>query len=304
MNTQQVKTKNTTLRILQHSDPNSDAVGLNKYGMSKLPGTMHLVQPAQDADGRWITGIDELASDLNNLSKEEREKQSKKRLALRLALQTQLGISDLSATSNYWDNYMIDLGSLNILDIRIPKHILILKVLRANKHIMPDSTFSGTPEYWDTKFVSHNPDFESGLNNDAREIVDTSIVNAINCKKDFDKLYMVTRLIIGDGISKEMGPVVIYDKLRKFMDLKPVDNGKLLNKYYEKDMNELANLVVIRDAFRLSVIVFRNNQYSRGNIVFGRSEDDVLETLAMPDMYSELDSIRNEVETKLKNSKS
>lgn len=292
------------VRILQSPDPNAEAVGLKEYGMSKLPGTFHVIQPGVDNDNRWITGIDEFASYLNLLPKEEQTGKRAQIKKKREALQNQLGISDLSATSEFWDTYFIDMTVLPILDLTQAKHELMYYVLKANKQIMPDSTASGNPEYWDAKFIAHRPDFEANINNNLRLETDKAIVNAMSLRENYDKMYLIARMTIGAGVTKDQGVEVVYDRIRSWLDLKPKINSSIFNGFCLKDITELNDAVIIKDAIKFGVITYRNNQYSRGNNVLGRTEEDVLETLQAVDMRSEFESINSELNTKIKLAKS
>ncbi len=293
--------KNKIVRISQSPDSIAESTGLAAYGMAKLPNSMHIVQPQLDDENRWITGIDEHAAKVRAIADPVRQKEIREKIYnLRIALQQKLGISDLSGTSSYWDTFLIDLGSLTMLDRDNAKHELIYRVITANNHIMPNSLAKDTPEHWDTKFMAFNPEYEAGNANASRDLLDESIANIRSLKADSERLYLIARLCLGKSIKKDLGTTIIYDLLRKFLDANVKENPKVFAKYYEMDLEELTDKHDIKEAIRYGIITYRNNQYMRGNISLGRTEIDIEINLKTPEFNSEFNAIRQELHNRSK----
>lgn len=301
MSTKPTYTKNSVIRVQQHPDPNAESIGLSQHGMSKLPGTFHVIQPRIDSDGRYVTGIDENASYLAmEFSGEELVKRRALIQKTRERLQMQLGIADLSATSSYWDNYFVDLSTSPILDLKQAAHELKWYVLKANKVIMPDSTFKNTPEFWDSKFVAYEPEFEATNKNVDRVIIDGAIATVLNLKNNYNKMLAISRLLLGPSINNEMGAEVLYDRLRTWLDTKPKENSVAITRLNDRDLHELETEVNIQNALNFGVIPFRNGQYYYGKDNVGRSTDQVVEFLMNPENHHIYDAMLSELENKLK----
>lgn len=289
------------VRVLQHADPSANALGLDKYGMSKIPNSMHVVQPKIDNEGRWITGIDEDSAKIRSIGDTNQRELTKERvMKLRQHYERLLGVRDLSGTSEYWETYLIDLASINLLDRTNPKHDLMYRVMMANNYIMPNSASQDTPEYWDTKFMAHNPEFEAGVNNRNREAIDKAIININLVREDRERLYMIARLCIGPVISRSMAPGVLYDKTRSWLDSNARENSDVFNKHFDMDVEDLVNLHDVREAVRYGVITYRNNQYMRGNLALGRDEMGVLKSLISNELAHEFENIKKELHNKYK----
>jgi hypothetical protein len=308
MSTQTTTQKRSFIRVMQQPDPNAESIGLSQYGMSKLPGTVHIIQPKVDNEGRWVTGIDEESSSVamqfetsGMKSTITLEKYKDRIKAVRERLQRQLGITDLTATSSYWDEFFIDLATLAGLDVKSnARHELYWYVLKANKVIMPDSTFKNSPEYWDSKFVAYEPEFEAANKNVDRVSIDKAISVTLNLKGNYNKLLLIARLLLGPSITNEQGIEVLYDKLRSWLDIKPRDNAQAIVSMNDRDIHDLQTEVNIRNAMNFGVIAFRNGQYFYGNDPIGRTDDMVIEYLTTPDNHHVYDAVVTALETKMK----
>ena len=285
------------VQIMQISDPGAESIGLSNHGLAKFPGTVHIVQPKQH-DGRWVTGFDEHSSSFNHMPMDMQNAERAKARKLQEVFQTSLGVADLSATSVYWESFYIDLASLSNLNLNNPKHAMYWCVLRANGYVMPDSTQKGKPEYWDAKFYAHQPEFEASAKNSELVYTDKAIYEIVLLKENASKLLLITRLLMGRGITNSMGVEELYGKLRKWIDLKPVDNSKAFLLLINRDINDLAMEVTLDNAILFNVINFRNNVYNRGTIVLGRNREEVISYFQNPLMRGEYDSIAQEVREK------
>ncbi len=124
------------------------------------------------------------------------------------------------------------------------------------------------------------------------------IYEIVLLKENAPKLLLITRLLMGRGITNSMGVEELYGKLRKWIDLKPVDNSKAFLLLINRDINDLAMEVTLDNAILFNVINFRNNVYNRGTIVLGRNREEVISYFQNPLMRGEYDSIAQEVREK------
>lgn len=285
------------VQIMQLSDPGAESLGLSAHGLAKFPGTVHIVQPKKQ-DNRWITGFDQHAAILNRYPAEEKTQKQAEARRLQEYFQNSLGISDLSATSAYWDSFYIDLASTTQLNLKNAKHAMFWCVLRANGYVMPDSTQKDKPEFWDNKFYAHQPEFEAQNRNSTLAVTDKAISSAYALKANFPRLLLITRLLLGRGITNTMGVEELYGKLRAYLDLNPLINCKAFNALEGRDINELAMEVVLDNAIIFNVIYFKANVYNRGTMVLGRTRDEVISYFKDPAMRGEFDSIEKEVKEK------
>lgn len=285
------------IQIMQLSDPGAESLGLSNHGLAKFPGTLHIVQPKKQ-DNRWITGFDEHAAILNRYPPEEKAIKQAEARRLQNYFQNSLGISDLSATSSYWDEFYIDLAATTQLNVRNAKHAMFWCVLRANGYVMPDSTQKDKPEFWDNKFYAHQPEFEALNKNAGLAITDKAIALAYGLQQNFPKLLLITRLLLGRGITNTMGVQELYGKLRTYLDLDPLINCKAFLALEGRDINDLAMEVVIDNAIIFNVIYFKSNVYNRGTLILGRTRDEVISYFKDPTMRGEFDSIEKEVKEK------
>jgi hypothetical protein len=288
--------------VKQIPDAAAELVGLAKYGMSKLPGTKQATQPGIGPDGRWITGIDENALSVAKIENaEERKKIQIEKKTLREKLEKALGQNlDAGPNNPFWDDYLVDLTSMKIIDMDNPKHRLELEVALANGDIAPSLESTSTPEYRNAKFYLYIEEDEARATVSLVRLKDEAKSKLVEIAKNKKKLDLVGRYVLPKKIRADLSEDTKYQLLSMWIDEnvkdQKVSNAERFLKVVEMKNEELYVKLIMDDAIAKKVIRFRENRYQRGNITYGRTPGEVLEFLSNDENQLELASIKSELE--------
>src|ERR1035437_7581522 len=137
------------IKIKQVPDVYAESVGLDKYNRSRMPQCSDKYQAAEGLDGRYITGLDEDASEINQIEDETVKQEKKAEIAkLRTAIEKRLG-KDISGISTFWETFFVEISTDSdlILNMANPLDVVKHRVLVSNGLAAPDINSTGMPKY-------------------------------------------------------------------------------------------------------------------------------------------------------------
>jgi hypothetical protein len=277
------------LSIKQIPDLSASVIGLEKYNRSKIPGTFDIVYPSKGSDDRWMTGIDEESRDLLELiNKDEKEGKSKQKeiLKLRLELQARLGVRDLSAISDYWKDYRIRLDQLKEMDLSNPKHQLAIRVLVANRCLMPDLGYRNKPQYLRTKFYLHNEISENDRKVTSTADKDKAFAELYNLfKTENPKLHLIAKLLFRGRQLDGMPFSTLYTNFKVWLATETKqENSILFNDLIDMPVDLLTVRNTILTASERGLIVTKSKKLHFREHMLGRSMDEVYRNMLKDEM--------------------
>lgn len=287
------------IEIKQKPDRYSEAIGLAKYGKSKLPLCMDRFQVCE-YNGRYITGIDENSYDVMRImNKEERENKQLEIKQLREYLEGTLN-KDLTATSNFWKTFFISISSDNalVLNKQNPLDVLRFYALIANKYAAPSKKDASNPEYLNTKYYAFFEETEKNEEVSMRKKRDKAKSKLLSFENDKDMMVLLGQYLEGFKYRKQLTLNTLYEMLSAYIESKDTVNVDRFLKATEKEVSDLQFKVNVDKAIKKKLIKFRDGYYQRGTVTFGKSVEDVYKNLADPEFGMEYYSIKEELEEK------
>lgn len=290
----------TLIEVKQTPDQSAQSIGLDKYQRSKFPTVFEIMQPGKTAAGRWITGLDEDAVSVNTIADPILRQQRKEEiLETREELQRLTGL-DLSATSKYWETYLIKIVDKLGLNFDLPQDRIKYYVLLANDYAAPELDARNNPDLINTKFYVHRTETEESSKAIKSKERDKAIHDLYAMKDNKNKLVLIGKFVYnGNKVKESMSPDAIYNILRD--GLTNDKEGTIIRKFNEatsKTIEELQYKLVIDEAIIKHVIRVRENYYQRGNATYGKTMKDVIKFLSSPENANEFASIKEELEEK------
>jgi hypothetical protein len=293
--------KQGRVQIKQVPDLSAAVIGLEKYGLSKIPTTFEIVYPSKGTDGRWLTGIDENSFEIHDLkmrnSKEGRDLATLVE-KLREELQIRLGVADLSATSSYWLSYRIRLEKLKELDLSNPNHQLAIRVLIANKCLMPDLSMQNNPQYLRTKFYMHNEKVESDRKVSQSADKDKAFAELYNLyKTENPKLIAIGRILFRGKLSADMTFATLFTNFKAWLSIEKKQEHSI----EFNELNALSNeMLVVRDVMASAsdkgLIKMKQKKYTFNEHQLGRTMDEVYKNMLKDEMSAIYQMITEAIE--------
>lgn len=291
------------MKIKQIPDAAAEAVGLAKYGRSKIPGTKHIVMAGQGPDGRWVTGIDENSLSVRNITDADKKKKEIARLKkLREELENATGHNLSSDAKNeFWTEFLIDLTAMSHVNMNNPLDKLAVLVAVANGDLAPDTASANTAKYLNAKFYIFDEDVESDNKMTKIEMRDKAKYLLVPLKAKTDHLRMLARYLMPGKIQSDLSTNTLYILLSEFIETetrdKKVTNAEKFVDAAELPKEELYVKVIVDSAIEKKLITYQKGLYQRGNITYGKEPSEVLEFFQDPENAGELHSIKKELET-------
>ena len=293
-----------------------DEVGLHNYGFVTFPGGCYAPGVYYNKDtGKYLTGLDEFASDILTIKDAEVRKAKQAEIkAKREQIEAKLGQPDLLIATNheFWDRFLIPInveidgtitidGASDFDPENNPRHELMLVVAKANKLFAFGLEEANSPEYRNDKFFLSTEDEEDK-------------VNQSNVKSERTRQVELSKLFDGDTKNYERAWEIAY-----YMGLKPkkktsessleltLDTATKVNPRTRDQFLEACKLtqedLVIANTFKKGVAlnivrvqtVENQKLYYRGGVNYRPTEEDSIKLLKMPEMITELTGLLEEV---------
>jgi hypothetical protein len=290
----------TTVRFKENASTARPNLGLEKEGRSKFPGCVDLIQPAIGRDGRWKTGMDDLAySVLSIRNSEERTALQEKLRRERKEIEELTGLN-LDARSEFWDTYLVEVNGNTVLDLTNPLHRIKYHVLLASDDVAPSLKETFNVDYLYAKYYVAR-EFEEVQDEMSKKMRYNDAIYAMkDLLKTPDKALLIGQYL-DLNIKATTPPDNVYALFQNFIDqdekLGSIDR---FTHALELSPEEINIKLIYADAIRFNVIRLRDGLYQRGNITLGRTPGEVIKFLEDVKNSSELLSIQEEVEMKKK----
>lgn len=284
--------------IKQIPTQSSALFGLNKYNRSKMPGVLDSFPATLGPDGRYITGIDENAYEIQLIQdKEERAKISTERKELREFLEKFTG-KDLTASSSFWDTFRVQIASnqeptlnrVNPMDV-ISYHILI-----SNGYAAPDKVSAAEPEYLNCRYYCHVEERAESEDVSTFKKRDIARAELVKLSENQDHLLLVLDYL-SCRVKKGMKEDTLYRIASEYINDKDSENIKRFSKAAKLDAEELQYKIVIDKAIKRKIIKRNGEYFQRGQVTLGRTPTEVYANLKKPDNAGEFFSIQEELES-------
>lgn len=289
------------VKVKQSPDASAASIGLNRYNRSVFPNTMQGFQPYKTKGGRWVTGLDENAPEILKLKavdakqyKEVFERVKEERESLEL-----LTGEDLSATSKFWDDFIVLFRNEIILDLDDPMDKIRYRVMVANNYAAPNPDVVEAPEYVNTKFyISRTEEEESNKAKVKRE-KNRAIAELTKIEENKNRLLVIAKYIFGNNISDSITMDALYNMLSDYIsnDKRGADIRTFLTAV-EKPTEDIQIKLTIDEAIKLNIIRLSGGVYQRGSITYGKDVPAMIKYFSKADNSGELASIMEAVKEK------
>lgn len=291
-----------TQQIQFKENPAAGNLGLEKSGKSKFPGCYDVIQPPKGKDGRWKTGMDELASEILSIKDQAiREETIAKIKAERESLEEITGL-DLSGRSLYWEDYFFQINPVKMLDLSNAKDRIAYNVIMASGAVAPNLRDAQEPEYRAAKYYLFR-DFEDVSERvEEKARYNEAITQFVKLQKNPEKERLIAKYLelnVSDNTPKENMDDAIQVYLDSYKTTNAVDRFLAA---ISKSPEEIGVKLVFAEGIKLGVIRQRDGLFQRGNITMGTASkpEEVIIFLSDPKNSGELLSIKEEIELKRK----
>jgi len=286
--------------IKQIPDDYAEVTGLAKYNRSRMPRCMDRLSPALNIDGRYITGLDEDALEVNLIKDPDLKQEKRKELKeLRESLERQTSY-DLSGNSPFWQTYTVDIPSdedktLNKLN---PRDVIAYHVLTANGYVAPTQDKAGEPRYRDAKYFAFSTEVDNKDRVSTRKIKDQARAELFKISEKKDTMKTIGEYLEGPKYTKNLGTDTLYAMLSDYLDENKDDAVEKFLKACNKDMAELQFKIIVDKAVRTKIIKYKDKYYQRGQVTLGRTIEELYSNLSLPEFAAEYLSIKEEIESR------
>jgi hypothetical protein len=271
---------------------------------AKYVGAKEYVTIKTGRDGKNITGLDENALDIMNLPAEQAKKRSSEVKKKRESLEKLLG-KDLTPDSPFWGEFMLVLEDELTLDPLNPLDQLVEIVLLANRYVAPsEEAIKNDEDYHGTIFYLHREEEVLTRKAQKDQKKDAAISRLFVLHEDNPAFVkMLVADIFGFDTSIDISVDQAYLKLKSFItgedDEDEVDvekNIKVFMAAVKKKPEELMLKQIFNKAVKKKIVKKRGDTYSRGEEVYGKSYDEALEYLLLPENSGELAFLKSEID--------
>lgn len=288
---------------------------LREKGMSRMPGTVKMIFPYRELNGKYRTGLDPEAKYLDKIGDEKLRQMEKNKLReLRTKLENETGL-DLSPTSSYYgytskgNHKKVEPVKLidgdNIFDLRNPLQYITYCWLKAHPTIATSLQAYERGEFpSDTQYFINDDDIENEVLYKKKKTANDAIIKFDSWS--LAKRQKVARLV-GLPITEDAKEEVVYNMMDSFLKKQSVDHGafkgqdpiKIFGLYadlrdevlYVKDVVEMA---FAHHIYRLKT----GGRVFEGEMEVYKSKDELIEHLL--DDANQEDLLELEKKLKLK----
>lgn len=286
----------TTVTIRQIPSEFSEAIGLDKYNRSRLPGTKEDLYAAENSDGRFITGIDEDSFLIK--SNEDKLKVKDERLKLE-----GLTGKDLSGKSDFWRTFYVRIWSDKdlVLDLTIPIQKVAYYLLVSNLYIAPCKDDISLAKYKDANYYAFTQESEIKEVTGNRKTRDKAIAQLIEISDNKDKMVLTGQYLEGIKYDDKLGENALYAMLREYIEQKDLKFAKLFIKALTMTTEEIQRKMLIDKAFKRGLIKPvkvgpKKTSYQFGQVPLGSKVEEVYTNLNDVKFSNELLEIQNTLE--------
>lgn len=287
------------IKIKQIPDSFAISTGLDKYNRSRMPHCRDQYQTAIGFDGRHITGFDENALEVNAIKDPIRKEEKKKELKeLRLELEGLTG-RDLSATSDFWETFIIEINTDHDLTLNksIPMDVVRYHILISNGLAAPNLESAGMPKYRNAKYYCYTEERYEQEQVSTQKLKDKARSLLLDMSNNEDKMVLIGQYLEGFRYKKGMKLDTLYSMLSKYIneDKGGRENTDKFIKAVTTPIEDLQYKVTVDKAMKNRTIKFKDGQYFRGGVNLGKDLQEVLKTLKSPEYANEFVAIHEEV---------
>ncbi|PRY38436.1 hypothetical protein CLV58_109163 [Spirosoma oryzae] len=263
---------------------------------SVWPGVHQTYGVRLETDNRtWVTGLNADAASIRAIKNPKLKEAAQKEASDRLDFFTKHFNQDLSATSDFWSDYRLDLVRRDLLeytlDLEKPEEALQYYVAIANRRLAPSEEDLDEPAYENTFLYVYDPKLHISRRARLRELKDEvgSLIHAQ--RNNPDRLfYWVAYLNMQPNI--HMSREELYEKLNNYRDTKKtVEEFEALELVLNKDSEELQAAYLFRQARQKKRIVKVGSQYTLLEHELGKTDSEAIDTLLLPENTHLLDSL-------------
>lgn len=295
-----LQTKPNMRTITFKENPDRGSLGLKEQGRSKMPNCVDIIQPGKGLDGRWKTGLDELATEIARMpDSKEREKKIKEIKTEREELEKLLN-QDLSGTSKFWESFFIEINPRVPLNLDIPLDRVKYNVILSSDAVAPSLRAALDIKYKDAKYYVTREFEEVGERVSKNKKIMEAGAALMDLIKSPDKALVVGRYL-DLPVSANMPQDNLFDTFQTY--LAKDDKLGSLDKFLaalKRTPEELNIKLLFADAIKFKVIRAHEGLYQRGSITLGKTTDEVVAWLSNINHSGEMMSIQDEVDQKRK----
>lgn len=306
--------KKSTIAIRPYFDPKVENMGLQNYGLSLFDGAFHEEQLAcLEINGikRYLTGLNEFAHELNELSAEEKEAKVKQIRVVISELEKSLAANMVDPeddkfwnkikllrpdNSEFWDRIKIRCGNEPVFlePQKDPYDLIKLYAIDAGGFSMiakslEDARRMPVPP----KFYLDKLEETASTNTEVKKLRNKAVAELEKLyNKNTNKLFYAVKIVDPNSAQykKSTPNDIIYDNLDKYI------NGELIEKNKKKtaerfleivnlDMEALKLRALVKDASYYKFIATKSDGFiydMQSNTMMGRTPSDVAEFLKNP----------------------
>lgn len=291
---------------------------LRERGMSRAPGTVRMLFPSKELNGRYRTGLDENASYIMKIENVEDRKIEQERVKkLRKELEEKTGL-DLSPTSSYY-SYIRKRGeeaaikvlpvSLqdgdNLFNLDDPWQMITYSWLRVDPRIASSLAAYERGDYsHETQYYINDEEVESTVQYRKKKTANDAIIKFDSWS--LDKRKKVARLLdlpVSDDTREEM----VYNMVDNFLKAQQVSTGVHKGadpiRVFSSYANLKDDLLYVKDIVEQA---FRNNLYKEkkggrvyeGELEIFKSKEELVEHLLDSDNQEDLLGLEQKLKIK------
>ncbi len=304
-----------TITIEPYFDESIPNMGLEKYGFAVFPETELKEFVTIDENGRFITGLDPHARNVEDIEdSEEREAKVNEINGIIERLEKKLGKGKLDPTNkDFWLSFEIQVtNGQRVLDLKRPVDELLYHAIRAGgfEEIAPSYDAARTSNrLGGYKFYLKREEEEAAVKTQWNKMIDKAngiLVDLID--EDNYKMFLLSKNLLTPSNEFKRTTVadIIYGKLRQFIAGEIVkDNKKDTVKQFldanKLDKEELTLRAYVADALYHRFIVQESDGHfynKETQTRYGKNRNEVINYLKNPMNQSELDNVSSRVEKK------
>ena len=306
--------KKSSITIRPYFNSNVENMGLEKYGMTLFDGIFHEEQLAcieRNGVVRYITGLNEFAPELKELSNEDREAKVKQIRAIVSQLEKELAGNMVKpddaefwnkiellhpSNSEFWDKIKIRCSNepVALVPESDPYDLIKLCAIEAGgfsmiaKSLDHARTFPNPP-----KFYLDRLEETASTNTEVRKLRNKAAAELQKMyDKNTNKLFYVAKVLDPSSTQykKSTPNDILYDNMDKYINGELVDKNKrqTAQRFLDavsQDMETLKIRAIIKDASFYKFIATKADGFiyhMQSSVMMGRTPSDVLEFLKNP----------------------